>query len=377
MIRRSVVLSERPGAARPIAECNFSVIEGAGSSEEHDGSEIAVRTMYSDVSPYMRCRMNDNSGVEYAPAFALGSTIESAGIGIVERLPPGIQCLDLLGQPMQVGSFVASAPHHMAWPWSSIAYFKPSTASAALIALPTLSTAPLHVCGLPGLTALVGLRHHVQWDAFLRRPAGSAERPLTVAVSSAAGAVGIIVIQLLRLLIGELLCGTAGEGIRILGIASTEEKCSVLREKFNVDSAISYRSPAFSTALEGEMIDLYWDNCGGAVSETVALHLAPGAQIVLCGQIADYERDVPYPPPISENFQRLIQEKGVDRRRFLVLDYPEQLTSAIAELTAFHHAGKLDCPVTLQSGLEGIESAPRAFVELMQSRNIGKMLVKC
>lgn len=35
--------------------------------------------------------------------------------------------------------------------------------------------------------------------------------------------------------------------------------------------------------------------------------------VILCGQISQYNSDVPYPPPISEELKRKIDENAIQR----------------------------------------------------------------
>lgn len=41
--------------------------------------------------------------------------------------------------------------------------------------------------------------------------------------------------------------------------------------------------------------------------------MADGGRVIVCGQIADYNRDVPYPPPISERMQKAVDDKHITR----------------------------------------------------------------
>ena len=36
-----------------------------------------------------------------------------------------------------------------------------------------------------------------------------------------------------------------------------------------------------------------------------------GGRVILCGQIADYNKDVPYPPPIPEDMKVLLQNPNI------------------------------------------------------------------
>ncbi|MBU0376224.1 zinc-binding dehydrogenase, partial [Acinetobacter baumannii] len=89
-----------------------------------------------------------------------------------------------------------------------------------LFALPKLKplTYLLSIYGVPGLTAYFGL---------LR--CGKVEIGNTVVVSAAAGAVGSIVGQIAKI-----------KGCRVIGIAGSTYKCSLLTKDFGFDEAIDY-----------------------------------------------------------------------------------------------------------------------------------------
>jgi NADPH-dependent curcumin reductase CurA len=57
----------------------------------------------------------------------------------------------------------------------------------------------------------------------------------------------------------------------------------------------------------------------------------------------------------------------------IVFDWNQRYPEARNELAAMLHQGKLK---TRESVAEGLESAPQAFIGLLQGRNFGKQLVK-
>jgi NADPH-dependent curcumin reductase CurA len=110
-------------------------------------------------------------------------------------------------------------------------------------------------------------QHHV--SACCPRPGD------TVVVSTAAGAVGSAVGQIAGI-----------SGFRTVGIAGGPAKVAQCRELFGYDTAIDYKSENFASELAEscpEGVDVYFDNTGGAISDTVLCHLAVGARVVICG----------------------------------------------------------------------------------------------
>jgi prostaglandin reductase 2 len=43
-----------------------------------------------------------------------------------------------------------------------------------------------------------------------------------------------------------------------------------------------------------------------------------GSHVILCGQIAVYNKDVPYPPPISQQMQDIISDRNITRLIYTV-----------------------------------------------------------
>jgi NADPH-dependent curcumin reductase CurA len=102
----------------------------------------------------------------------------------------------------------------------------------------------LYSLGISGLTAFFGLFE-----------IGMPKRGDTVLVSTAAGAVGSIVVQLAR----KKKC-------RVVGIAGTPEKWDYVVSKLGADACLNFNDPNFPSALGAALpngIDVYFDNVGG------------------------------------------------------------------------------------------------------------------
>lgn len=97
------------------------------------------------------------------------------------------------------------------------------------------------------------------------------------------------------------------------------------------------------------------------------------SHIVLCGQISVYNKDIPYPPPLPQDIQDILQTRKITRDRFLVLNYMEKLPDGKKQLESWVREGKLKNRETI---VEGLENTGKAFVEMMRGGNIGKQIVK-
>ena len=356
-----VLLAKRPLANEPIAMEHLYVRQGgclplapvcaAGSLGSASASDLYCRTLMVSVDPFLRCRFNESTGVEYtAPYEVDGSPLSSAGIGVVlacgvDAAHQGFAAGDLVLQPFD------------AWPWATAASIPASSVSRIPPALGALvkPSALLGAAGQPGVTAFLGV------DRVARPQPGD-----TVIVSGAAGAVGSIAAQLFR-----------KRGARVVGLCGSEDKGRWLVDAGLVDRFINYKQPeaAMAAELEQERASIYWDNAGGATSDRVILHsLEPRARIIVCGQIDMYnDSDAPYPPPLTGQALAHATEHGMSRARYLVLDHEAHFGHALSELIRLVAAGELVCRETVWHG--GVGSAPRAFIEMMAGANAGKALV--
>ena len=106
--------------------------------------------------------------------------------------------------------------------------------------------------GMTGITAYFGLMD-----------IGKPEKGETLLVSAAAGAVGSIVCQ-----IGKI------KGMRVIGLAGTDDKCQWLAKELGVDAAINYRDVNAYKKLQESCpkgIDVFFDNVGGKVLDMACL----------------------------------------------------------------------------------------------------------
>ncbi|XP_072343529.1 prostaglandin reductase 2 isoform X1 [Scyliorhinus torazame] len=274
----------------------------------------------------MRCRMNEDTGVAYILPWQVSSVVTGGGVGVVEESKHlKFQKCDV------VTSFN--------WPWQSQAIVD----GHILTKLdPRLVDGHLSyflgAVGMPGLTSLLGVREkgHVTPGANQ-----------TMVVSGAAGACGMLAGQIGRL-----------EGCsRVVGICGTEEKCRVLVCEMGFDAAINYKQDNIVEKLREYCpagVDVYFDNVGGDISNTVIGQMNQNSHIILCGQISQYNKDVPYPPPLPPDTKAILKERNIARERFLVLDYSDKHEVGLVLLSQWLKEGKLKVRETVVKGLENI-----------------------
>ena len=78
--------------------------------------------------------------------------------------------------------------------------------------------------------------------------------------------------------------------------------------------------------------------------------LCRGARVVVCGQIAMYDSDAPYPPPLPPEVHAHAEALGISRTRYLVLDHRPRFAAALAELSRLLAAGELHARQTVWKG---------------------------
>ncbi len=297
--------------------------------------EVLMRTLYLSLDPYMRGRMNDAKS--YAAPVAIGGVMVGGTVSRVEQSnDPALKPGDIVaGNAGWQDYAVAKA--------TEVRQLDPSKAPI---------TAALSVLGHIGLTAYFGLID------ICHPKAGE-----TVVVSGAAGAVGMIVGQIAKIL-----------GCRVIGIAGTDEKIKYLVETLGFDGAFNYKTtPDYGARLKElcpDGVDVYFDNVGGPITDAVLPRINLHARVSVCGQISQYNAEEPELGP------RLFGALIVYRAKiegFLITDYIPRFAEGHRQLATWFAEGKLKYEETIE---EGLENAPRAFIGMLQGRNLGKQLVK-
>jgi NADPH-dependent curcumin reductase CurA len=329
-VNRQVTLAARPrGFPQP---GDFALVETP--IPEPTAGEVLVRARWLSLDPYMRGRMSETRS--YAKPTGIGEVMTGQVVGEVAesedgRFAPGDEVVGQLG-------------------WQEYAAVR----GGALRRIDTSVAPPqayLHVLGTTGLTAYFGL-----FDVAQPKPGD------TVVVSGAAGAVGQVVGQLAKI-----------AGCRAVGIAGGPEKVAELTELYGFDSGIDYKAEDVNARLKEtcpQGVDVYFDNVGGALSETVFRRLAFGARVAICGQISQY--NLTEPEVATRNLGFLI----VLRARlegFLVSDYAHRFDEGLARLGRWLTEGRL---VYREDVTDGLENAPEAFIGMLGGANRGKTLVK-
>ncbi|NMM50117.1 NADP-dependent oxidoreductase [Marinigracilibium pacificum] len=331
MQTRQITFAARPKGMPDDSTFKFETVE---TPELKDG-EVLLRSTWFSVDPYMRGKMNDARS--YTAPFEVDKPLEGGAIAVVEESK---------SENFNIGDTVFGM---LKW-----AEHQVSDASVLRKIDPNMAPPSYYVgiLGMPGLTAYFGLMK-----------IGEPKEGDTVVVSGAAGAVGSIVGQIAKI-----------NGCRAVGIAGSDEKVAMLKEKFGFDAAINYKT---STDIKKDLreacpngVDIYFDNVGGEISDAVTLLLNDFARVSLCGQIALYNvKEV----PVGPRLESIYLTRRVKLQGFIVSDFQKQFGEGIKQIAEWLSEGKLKYEETV---VEGFDNIPNAFLGLFFGDNKGKMVVK-
>ncbi|MEA2375714.1 MAG: hypothetical protein QOD53_2177 [Thermoleophilaceae bacterium] len=301
--------------------------------EPGDG-ELLVQIQYISLDPAMRGWMNE--GRSYVPPVGLGEVMRAGGVGeVVKSNNPDFSEGDHVTGVFGVQEYAVS---------DGAGVFKVDT---DLAPLPTF----LGTLGMTGMTAYFGVLD-----------IGDMKEGDTVVVSGAAGAVGMVAGQVAKI---------KGAG-RVVGIAGGPEKCAFVVDELGFDACIDYKNDNVRGKLKEycpDRVDVYFDNVGGEILDTVLLRLAHGARIVLCGAISQYNSAEGMKGPA--NYMQLL----INRARmqgFLVFDFAARYGEAAREMGGWLKEGKLKTREEVEHGLEAF---PDALLKLFRGENTGKLVL--
>lgn len=328
-MNQQILLAHRPTGAPQTSDFRWAE---TAVPEIGDG-QFLVRSHYLSLDPYMRGRMSEAKS--YAKPVELGEVMIGGAVGqVVTSRHPKFKAGDMV-----VGAF--------GWQLYAVS----DGAGVRTITDRNLPlSAYLGVVGMPGVTAYVGLLD-----------IGQPKSGETVVVSAAGGAVGGVVGQIARI-----------HGCRAVGIAGGPEKCRYVVEELGFDACVDYKAGRLWEDVKEatpQGIDVYFDNVGGEILDTILRRMNPFGRIPLCGVISQYNATQPYG---VRNTRSLLINR-IKLQGFLIFDHSARWPAVIKELAQWVSEGKIRYRETVA---EGLRSAPEAFIGMLAGKNFGKQLVK-
>jgi NADPH-dependent curcumin reductase len=332
---RQIVLAARPQGEVQLGD--FRLEEMA--TPKPGPGEMLLKVRYLSLDPYMRGRMDDRKS--YAEPTALGAVMPGESVASV---------LESNHADYAAGDTVLAFTG-----WRTHAISNGTRTRKVDPALAPVTTR-LGVLGMPGFTAYAGLK-------AIGKPA----KGETVVVAAAIGPVGSLVGQLARL-----------AGARAVGIAGGSAKCEFVKQELGFDDAADHRAADFLALLAAacpQGIDVYFENVGGAVWDAVLPLLNKFARVPLCGLIAQHGGG-----QVKSNVDRLpglmrtILTLSLTIRGFVNYEFEKELhEDFIREVSMGIAGGRIKYREDI---VEGLESAPEAFIGMLAGRNLGKALVR-
>ncbi len=330
---RQYRLAARPVGLPKSADWTFTTSPVADPAD----GQVLVKVLQLSLDPAMRGWMNE--GRSYIPPVGIGEVMRAIGVGkVMASNNPGFAVGDLVsgGFGIQEYCLVADAKQ------TGLHKIDPRLGTPAQW---------LNALGMPGMTAYFGLLD-----------IGQPKAGETLVVSGAAGAVGQTVGQVARI-----------KGCRVVGIAGGKAKCDFVVKELKFDACIDYKSGSVRDGLKEHCpkgVDVYFDNVGGEILDTVLTRINRNARIVICGAISQYNNTAPVKGP--SNYLSLL----VNRARMqgmVVFDYAERYGTAIKDIAQWMKEGKF---ISREDLVPGIENFPATLNTLFSGGNFGKLILK-
>ena len=331
MSNRMVKLARRPVGM--IKREDF-ILEDGPVPEPGPG-QFRVRIEYISLDPAMRGWVNDAKS--YVPPVAIGEVMRSYSVGIVDKsnnpaFKPGDAVQSLFG----------------------VQRYAISDGQRVVKVDPT--QAPLQRwiggLGMPGWTAYFGLLE-----------VGQPKAGETVVVSAASGAVGSIVGQIAKI-----------KGCRAVGIAGGPDKSRYVSQDLGFDACVDYKAGNLAADLKAACpkgIDVYFENVGGEILDTVLMQMNLFGRIPVCGLISAY--NATSLPPGPKNLRAVLTQR-LRMQGLIVFDWANRIPEAVAQLGAWHKDGKLKIREDVREG--GLDAFPDVLNLLYTGGNLGKLVLK-
>jgi NADPH-dependent curcumin reductase len=302
---------------------------------------VVVKTLSLSLDPAMRGWMNE--GKSYIPPVGIGEVMRAGGVGkIIASKNPDFAVGDYVSGGLGVQEYLQVSADQI------------KRSGLVKIDLSVGTVNQWHnVLGMPGMTGYFGLMD-----------VGQPKAGETVVVSGAAGAVGQTVGQMAKI-----------KGCRVVGIAGGKAKCDWVVNELGFDACIDYKASP-SSVKEGlkehcpKGVDIYFDNVGGEILDTVLTRINMKARIIICGAISQYNNTTAVQGP--KNYLSLL----VNRARMegiVVFDYAARYHLAVDEMAGYLKEGRMK---SKEDVVVGLDTFPETLINLFNGSNFGKLVLQ-
>ena len=335
LINHQIRLAARPVGNPKRSDWNFSE-EAVG---EPGPGGVLVKVLQLSLDPAMRGWMNE--GKSYIPPVGIGEVMRAGGVGKVAASN---------NSGFATGDYVAGGfgvQEYCMVPEARLKHVGLAKIDLRMGSLPQW----LNALGMPGMTAYFGLLE-----------TGQPKAGETVVVSGAAGAVGQTVGQVAKI-----------KGCRVVGIAGGAAKCEWVVKELRFDACIDYKTGSVRDGLKEHCpngVDVYFDNVGGEILDTVLTRINRRARIVICGAISQYNNTTPVKGP--SNYLSLL----VNRARMegiVVFDWADRYPEGIKQISQWMKEGKF---ISREDVVDGLDTFPETLNMLFDGKNFGKLVLK-
>ena len=331
MSNRMAKLARRPTGM--VKREDFSIEDGP--MPEPGPGEFRVKVEYVSLDPAMRGWIAE--GKSYVPPVGIGEVMRGYAAGIVDKSNnPKFKAGDAVQSLFGVQKYAISNGERVV---------KVDTSQAPLQRW-------IGGLGMPGWTAYFGLLE-----------VGQPKAGETVVVSAASGAVGSVVGQIAKI-----------KGCRAVDIAGGPDKCRYVTQELGFDACVDYKGGKLAADLKAAApkgIDIYFENVGGEILDTVLLQMNLFGRVPVCGLISAYNAtSVPEGP---KNLRCVLTQR-LKMQGLIVFDWANRVPEAIAQLGAWHKEGKLKIREDVREG--GVDAFPDVLNLLYTGGNLGKLVLK-
>jgi hypothetical protein len=323
-----IILVERPSGT--LQESHFELRQGAMPTLGE--GEVLVRNVLLSLDAANRAWMQ---GATYKSAVEVGDVMHGYAIAEVVE---------------------SRSPEHAA---GDLVFGETGWQEYAALEGRTLGKVPDHR-PLTNLHSVLGVAGKTAYHGLLN--VSGIEQGETLVVSAAAGSVGSVVGQIGRI-----------KGARVVGIAGGTEKCQWVVDELGFDACIDYKGSDVRAGLREHCprgVDVYFDNVGGAILQSLLFAMNLHGRIACCGAVSQYDTGEMTSPM---GVPGLLVVKRLRMEGFILMDFVDRDAEAERNLGNWMKEGRLK---VVEDVIDGLENAPRGLIGLLAGENRGKRMIR-